>query len=53
MKLRIINPLLAQISGLVLPHVLPVIQILLCMKVPELALECDIKEPTEKVEETD
>lgn len=53
MKLRIINTPLAQISGLVLPRVFPVIQILRCMKVPELALECDIKEPTEKVGETD
>lgn len=53
MKLRIINPPLAQISGLVLPHVFSVIQILCCMKVPELTLECDIKEPTEKVGETD
>lgn len=53
MKLRIINPPLAQIPGLVLPHVFSVIQILRCMKVPELAEECDIKEPREKVGETD
>jgi len=53
MKLRIINPPLAQISGLVLPQVFSVIQIRHCMKVPELTQECDIKEPTEKVGETD
>ena len=53
MKLKIINPSLAQISGLVLTHVFSVIQILCCMKVPKLAQECDIKEPTEKAGETD